>query len=179
VSEDKPFWPDSLRYFWLGFSCLISSVFFTVIVAALCWFLIGHRTAIIVSFVIFCIMQGVGLEAYANAEFPRRLLELESPGTPLAMSGRISKLKNVLRAVGVLVLVYVGLWIFGEHGHTYYLDPAKKVGTGWSCSSGEDGPFWDNGKDSGPVCHDPVRQCPVLWLPLAVQVPCPYNLNPA
>lgn len=43
------------------------------------------------------------------------------------------------------------------------MEPAKQMGTEWTCSPGEDGPYWDNGKGRDPVCHDPVRQCPWLW----------------
>ena len=45
----------------------------------------------------------------------------------------------------------------------------------WRCAEGQKGPFWENGKGRDPVCHEPVRQCPVLWFPLATQSPCPYK----
>ncbi len=87
----------------------------------------------------------------------------------------MNKLKNTIQAVGALVLLYLCLWVFGEHGHTYYVEPARQVGTVWECAREEDGPFRENGKDRDPVCHDPVRQCPVPWFPFATQVPCPYK----
>jgi len=75
-------------------------------------------------------------------------------------------------------VMYFVAWVFGGHGHTYYMEPAKQVGTAWTCPSGEDddeGPYWDNGKGHDPVCHIPARQCPSLWLPVATVSPCPYK----
>jgi hypothetical protein len=78
--------------------------------------------------------------------------------------------------VGTFILLYILFWVFGgEHGYTYYLEPAKQVGDTWTCRQGTTGPFWDNGKGTTPVCHDPTSQCPVLWFPLITQVPCPYK----
>lgn len=91
------------------------------------------------------------------------------------LSLQMTKLKNIMQTAGVLVLLYVLMWAFGDHGHTYYLQPAKQVGTVWSCAQEEDGPFWENGKDRDPVCHDPARQCPALWFPYVTEVPCPYK----
>jgi hypothetical protein len=89
----------------------------------------------------------------------------------------MTKLKNVVRIVAVLALVYVLAWVFGEHGHTYTLERATKSGNVWTCppSEDEDGPHWDNGKDRDPVCHIPVRLCPSLWFPYATVIPCPYK----
>ncbi len=84
------------------------------------------------------------------------------------------KLKNALWAAVALALLYACAWLFvGEHGYTYYIEPAKKVGTEWTCPPDEDGPI--TGEVSYIVCHDPVRQCPSLWFPVATQVPCGYK----
>lgn len=83
--------------------------------------------------------------------------------------------KIVIMLCGVLVLFYLTGWLFGDHGHTYYVEPAKAVDSEWVCLHGESGPFWDNGKDRDPVCHEPVRQCPALWFPYVTQVPCRYK----
>jgi hypothetical protein len=74
-----------------------------------------------------------------------------------------------------LVLLYAVAWVFGEHGHTHFLETAKLDGTHWTCAEEGQGPFWDNGKDRNPICRVPVRQCPMLWFPVASQVPCPYK----
>ena len=75
----------------------------------------------------------------------------------------MTKLKDSIRVIGALVGLYVLLWV------------AQLNGTEWTCPRGQDGPFWDNGKGRNPVCHDPVRECPVLWLPFASQTPCTYK----
>lgn len=80
-----------------------------------------------------------------------------------------------LKTVGFLTILYGIFWVTGEHGHSYYLEPAKQQEGQWVCVAPESGPFWDNGKDQPAVCHDPVRQCPVLWFPYASQMPCPYK----
>ena len=84
-------------------------------------------------------------------------------------------MKNAIRSVVALTLLYGAIWVFGEHGHTHYLGPAKRNGAEWVCAEGDDGPFWDNGKNRDPICNVPVRQCPVLWFPGASQSPCPYK----
>jgi hypothetical protein len=85
-------------------------------------------------------------------------------------------MRKAVKVVGSLVLLYVLMWVFGgDHGYTYYLEPAKQTGEAWTCPEGTSGPIWDNGKDRAPVCHDPVSQCPALWFPLVTQVPCPYK----
>jgi hypothetical protein len=78
-------------------------------------------------------------------------------------------------AIGAVALLYLWAWLSGKHGHTFDLDSPKQVGEVWICAQGEDGPFWENGKDRDPVCHDPVRQCPALWFPVATEIPCPYK----
>lgn len=88
---------------------------------------------------------------------------------------QMTKFKNTLRTMAVLVLIYVVSWVFGAHGHSYYLEPAKQAGAEWACPEEEQGPVWENGKGRRPNCHIPVRQCPVLWFPIASQVPCPYK----
>ena len=83
--------------------------------------------------------------------------------------------KAAVGMVWIFLLLYILAWAFGEHGHTYSLDPAKQVDAGWTCAHGGDGPYWDKGKERSPVCHIPVRQCPVLWLPFVTEVPCSYK----
>lgn len=90
---------------------------------------------------------------------------------------------RIFRTIGLMALLYLAAWVFGEHGHTYTLGPARKVfadsgeqdKTQWACSDRDQGPFLDNGPNREPVCHVPVRQCPVLWFPLATEVPCHYK----
>ena len=84
-------------------------------------------------------------------------------------------MRKAVKVVGLLVLLYVLMWIFGGDHESYYLEPAKQTGEAWTCPEGTSGPIWDNGKDRAPVCHDPVSQCPALWFPLVTQVPCPYK----
>lgn len=99
------------------------------------------------------------------------------------LSRRTTKFKSTVVSLGTLVLLYAVSWVFGQHGHTYNIEPAKqaadaaevKPATDWQCAEGQEGPFWENGKGRDPVCHDPVRQCPVLWFPVATQSPCPYK----
>ena len=55
-------------------------------------------------------------------------------------------LKKTLRTGSALALLYVIAWVFGEHGHTYGLEPAKRDGTDWVCAEGEEGPFWTTAK---------------------------------
>jgi hypothetical protein len=81
-----------------------------------------------------------------------------------------------IATVGFFIVMYVAGWVFGNHGHTYFVEPAKQVGTEWVCPPGGDGeksPHWDEGKE--PVCHVPVSQCPSLWFPVATVSPCPYK----
>lgn len=94
------------------------------------------------------------------------------------------KLKSALKIVGVLLLVWIVAWALGEHGHTYTMEPAKKIfvadsngtiATEWTCADEDQGPFQDWGKDKDPDCREPVRKCPVLWFPVASQSPCPYK----
>src|SRR5579862_5321677 len=90
----------------------------------------------------------------------------------------MTKLRPIITTVGFFVVMYIVGWAFGSHGHTYYMEPAKRAGTEWVCppgEDGEDGPNWDKGKDRDPVCHVPVSQCPSLWFPVATVVPCPYK----
>ncbi len=47
--------------------------------------------------------------------------------------------KKSIYVVGVLACFYVGLWVFGEHGYTYDVDPAKQAGAVWTCPPGEQG----------------------------------------
>jgi hypothetical protein len=87
-----------------------------------------------------------------------------------------ARFKNAIQVLVVLPLLYALVWAFAEHGHTYTLIPAKQRERVWVCDDGvAEGPFWDHGKDRDPVCHYPVRQCPVLWLPFVTEVPCTYK----
>lgn len=86
------------------------------------------------------------------------------------------KLKNGVWAIAVIAILYVSLWVFGTHGHTYYVEDAKLDRSEWTCPPGEDGPFDGNTQGRhNPVCHVPARECPSLWFPYASVVPCPYR----
>jgi S1-C subfamily serine protease len=87
----------------------------------------------------------------------------------------MTKLKDSIRMIGAFAALYVLVWFFGKHGHSHFLEPAKQNGTEWACPPGQDGPFEENGKGRDPVCHVPVRECPVLLLPFASQTPCTYK----
>src|SRR3977135_2706516 len=87
----------------------------------------------------------------------------------------MSKIKSTLSTIGAFVTLYVLVWIFGTHGHNYFMEPAKHNETEWACPSSEDSPLWDNGKERAPVCHVPVRECPMLLFPAVTQSPCPYR----
>jgi hypothetical protein len=91
------------------------------------------------------------------------------------LSRRMTKPKNAIAILGALVLLYAGSWVLGEHGHTYNVEPAKEATKVWRCAQGQDGPFWENGTGRDHVCHEPARQCPMLWFPWVTQVPCPYK----
>jgi hypothetical protein len=86
------------------------------------------------------------------------------------------RLGLIIATVGFFIAMYVVGWVFGNHGHTYFMEAAKQVGTEWVCppsEGGEQGPRWDEGKEA--VCHIPVSHCPSLWFPIATVVPCPYK----
>jgi hypothetical protein len=93
------------------------------------------------------------------------------------------RFKAKLQGLGVFALLYLGVWVFGEHGYTYSVNPARKIfvseaeeiRTQWACDDDDEGPLWDNGDNKDPVCHIPVRQCPALWFPFVTQAPCPYK----
>jgi len=84
-------------------------------------------------------------------------------------------MKDAMRMTGAVAVLYVLVWFFGEHGHSYFLEPAKQNGTEWTCPLGQDGPFWDNGAKVDPICRVPVRECPMLLFPAITQFPCPYR----
>jgi len=87
----------------------------------------------------------------------------------------MSGFKEAARLVAALDGLYVLMWLFGSHGRTYTLEPAKQETGAWVCRAGEDGPFEENSKGAQPVCHVPERQRPSLWFPYASVVPCPYK----
>jgi hypothetical protein len=85
------------------------------------------------------------------------------------------KFKHSMRMIGAFGVLYALVWVFGEHGHSYFLEPTKQTGIEWTCPTGQDGPFWDNRRGRDPVCHVPVRDCPMLLFPVVTQSPCPYR----
>lgn len=88
----------------------------------------------------------------------------------------MSKVKKIVEGIALFVFVYALVFTFSpEHGHINDLDDAQRQGTSWTCPKDDSGPFWDNGKSLPPVCHAPVRVCPVLWFPFISESPCPYK----
>jgi hypothetical protein len=106
--------------------------------------------------------------------------------------------KRAFRGFSIFVALYAVVWIGGDHGMTYYISPAtqKEVtkwrcpepqnddGTcpvepvmqtnmEWTCPPGQDGPLTGEWKNQ-ETCHDPARQCPLLWFPFITETPCRY-----
>jgi hypothetical protein len=82
------------------------------------------------------------------------------------------KIKSVLSTIGLLILIWIVLFVGGEHGYTYYVEPAGADG---KCRPGQTGPFSEPNESYPVYCKDPDRQCPVLWFPYVSQTPCPYE----